>query len=220
MSDSHADRQVRVFISSTFRDMNSERDHLVTMVFPELRDRVERLGFEFYDVDLRWGVPESGIDGERANSWAYCKRWIDEVEPFFVCMLGQRYGWRPPAQEITDDGDQAAYAGLSITEMEIRHALQQPPHLKHTLFYLRRTEVPGSADNCTEFVDADDLDDLAELKAPIRQHAPAGAGGHRQPAHGAARRDQPLPLLRPCRRRAFRPPPLWRPHRRRVRRLV
>lgn len=93
-------RQVRVFISSTFRDMNSERDHLVTVVFPELRDRVERLGFESFDVDLRWGGPHEDL-GERANSWAYCKRWIDEVEPFFVCMLGQRYGWRPPAEEIS-----------------------------------------------------------------------------------------------------------------------
>lgn len=34
------DRQVRVFISSTFRDMHAVRDHLVTAVFPELRERV------------------------------------------------------------------------------------------------------------------------------------------------------------------------------------
>lgn len=47
------DRQVRVFISSTFRDMHAERDHLVTVVFPELRERVEQLGLEFFDVDLR-----------------------------------------------------------------------------------------------------------------------------------------------------------------------
>lgn len=121
-------RQVRVFSSSTFRDMNSERDHLVTVVFPELRDRVERLGHEFFDVDLRWGVPHENLDGERANSWAYCKRRIDEVEPFFVCMLGQRYGWRPPADEILDETDREAYAGLSVTEMEVRHALLHHPH--------------------------------------------------------------------------------------------
>ena len=30
-------RTVRVFISSTFRDMNAERDHLVRFVFPRLR---------------------------------------------------------------------------------------------------------------------------------------------------------------------------------------
>jgi len=50
------EKQVRVFISSTFRDMHAEQDHLVTVVFPELRERVEQLGPEFFDVDLRWGV--------------------------------------------------------------------------------------------------------------------------------------------------------------------
>jgi len=168
MSAATRQRQVRVFISSTFRDMNSERDHLVTVVFPELRERIESLGLEFFDVDLRWGVPQSGIDGERANSWAYCKRWIDEVEPFFVCVLGQRYGWRPPGEEITDPSDRAAYEGLSITEMEIRHALKHPPHLKHTMFYLRRTEVPRDAGRYSEFVDDGELQDsLLGLKGLI-----------------------------------------------------
>jgi hypothetical protein len=45
-------KTVRVFISSTFRDMHAERDHLVTVVFPELRERVEQLGLEFFDVGL------------------------------------------------------------------------------------------------------------------------------------------------------------------------
>ena len=44
---------VRLFISSTFRDMHAERDHLVTVVFPELAERLERLGLDFHDVDLR-----------------------------------------------------------------------------------------------------------------------------------------------------------------------
>ena len=41
------ENQVRVFISSTFRGMHAERDHVVTVVFPELRERVEQLGLEF-----------------------------------------------------------------------------------------------------------------------------------------------------------------------------
>src|SRR3989338_4815528 len=98
-----ADRKVRIFVSSTFRDMHAERDHLVTVVFPELRERLETLGLELYDVDLRWGVPETGVDGEKANSWEYCKKWIDRVEPFFICMLGQRYGYTPGAGDIKND---------------------------------------------------------------------------------------------------------------------
>ena len=40
------EKQVRAFISSTFRDMHVERGHLVSVVFPELRERVEQLGLE------------------------------------------------------------------------------------------------------------------------------------------------------------------------------
>jgi hypothetical protein len=40
-------RTVRVFISSTFRDMQAERDHLVCVVFPRLRE--ESVGYEWQD---------------------------------------------------------------------------------------------------------------------------------------------------------------------------
>jgi hypothetical protein len=32
-----AKRQIRVFVSSTFRDMQAERDYLVKFIFPQLR---------------------------------------------------------------------------------------------------------------------------------------------------------------------------------------
>jgi len=48
-----------------------------SVVFPELRERIEQLGFEFFDVDLRWGVPAKDANGEMANSWEYCRQWID-----------------------------------------------------------------------------------------------------------------------------------------------
>jgi hypothetical protein len=90
-----SEKQVRVYISSTFRDMHAERDHLVTVVFPELRERVEQLELEFFDVDLRWGMPAKTLNGEMANSWEYCWQWIDRIEPLYVCILDQRYGWVP-----------------------------------------------------------------------------------------------------------------------------
>jgi hypothetical protein len=98
-------KTVRIFISSTFRDMHAERDHLVTVVFPELRERMEQLGLEFFDVDLRWGVPAKDLNSETANSWEYCQQWIDRVEPFFVCILGQRYGWVPEPRHFRDPAD-------------------------------------------------------------------------------------------------------------------
>jgi hypothetical protein len=79
-------------MSSTFRDMQAERDHLVTVVFPELHERIEELGLEFFDVDLRWGVPAEDASGKTAQSWKCWRQWIDRTEPFFVCILGQHYG--------------------------------------------------------------------------------------------------------------------------------
>ncbi len=38
-------KTVRVFIISTFRNMHAERDHLVKVVFPALRERLESIGF-------------------------------------------------------------------------------------------------------------------------------------------------------------------------------
>jgi len=166
-------RTVRVFISSTFRDMHAERDHLVTVVFPELRERLERLGLDFFDVDLRWGVPAKDANGETANSWAYCKQWIDRVQPFFVCILGQRYGWTPPANEIRDEADRRAFAGMSITEMEIRHAVLTGRLRRRSLFYFRNTRVPtrAPAKIRKEFVDVADEGRLNALKDKITQES-------------------------------------------------
>jgi len=36
-----------------------------------------------------------GCNGETANSWECWRQRIDRVEPFFACILGQRYGWVP-----------------------------------------------------------------------------------------------------------------------------
>lgn len=170
----HREKTVRVFISSTFRDMHAERDHLVTVVFPELRERLEGIGLEFYDVDLRWGVPQLNVDNERANSWAYCKQWIQRAEPFFICLLGQRYGWVPPAGHVLDEED-GALAGMSITEMEIHLALISGRLRRRSFAYLRRTPVPRDAPPAIyrKYVDAGAQRRLRELKKKLRQLRPA-----------------------------------------------
>jgi WD40 repeat protein len=169
LEDAAETRAVRLFVSSTFRDMHAERDHLVTVVVPELRERLERLGLELFDVDLRWGVPTTDVDGERANSWEYCKKWIERVEPFFISILGQRYGWRPYAEEIVDAADRAQFAGMSITEMEIRHAVLSRRLRRRSFFYFRRTRVPEDAPEQVyrEFVDPLQQVRLAQLKKEI-----------------------------------------------------
>ena len=51
-------RNIRIFISSTFQDMQSERDMLVNKVFPRLRQIAYERNVTLTEVDLRWGITE------------------------------------------------------------------------------------------------------------------------------------------------------------------
>jgi preprotein translocase subunit SecA/nephrocystin-3 len=64
-----ADRQIRVFISSTFRDMQEERDILVKRIFPQLRKLCEERAITWTEVDLRWGITT-----EHAAAYCFPKR--------------------------------------------------------------------------------------------------------------------------------------------------
>ncbi len=79
-------RTVRVFISSTFRDMHSERDWLVKRVFPALRERLEPHRVHLVDIDLRWGITEEQANNDEVID--LCLKQIDECRPFFLGLLG------------------------------------------------------------------------------------------------------------------------------------
>ena len=49
-------KTVRIFVSSIFRDIHAERDYLVKVVFPELRERCEKRQLHLIDIDLRWSA--------------------------------------------------------------------------------------------------------------------------------------------------------------------
>ena len=83
-------KTVRVFISSTFRDMQAERDHLVRVVFPELRERLYHHRIYLEEIDLRWGITKEQSENEQTLE--LCLNTIDECRPFFLGILGDRYG--------------------------------------------------------------------------------------------------------------------------------
>ena len=95
-------RTFRVFVSSTFSDLEAERNALQQHVFPRLRDLCLSHGGRFQAIDLRWGVSD-----EAAADYQTMRICLDEIEryqhttsrPNFIILLGDRYGWRPlPAQ--------------------------------------------------------------------------------------------------------------------------
>jgi hypothetical protein len=87
-------KEIRVFISSTFKDMQAERDHLVRFVFPRVREKLLARRLRLVDVDLRWGVTAD------QDAFDLCMREIELCRPRFLCMLGGRYGWVPPPRTM------------------------------------------------------------------------------------------------------------------------
>ena len=94
-------RSVRIFLSSTFRDFGEERDLLVRKVFPALRARLKDRFVELVDVDLRWGITVE--EAERGEVLPICLAEIDRSRPYFIGMLGERYGWIPPHEGYAPD---------------------------------------------------------------------------------------------------------------------
>src|SRR5271166_5974573 len=133
-------RTASIFISSTFRDMRAERDLLVRFAFPELRERCEKRRLHLVEIDLRWGVPEE--QSERGTALQVCLDEIDRCRPYFVGILGERYGWVPDRYEAPDELSynwlRTLSPGRSITALEIYHAvLRKPENLKGAFFYFR-----------------------------------------------------------------------------------
>jgi tetratricopeptide (TPR) repeat protein len=134
-----------IFISSTFLDMQAERDYLRTRVFPELEERLRARRHHLEWVDLRVGVATAAVRDEHMRELYVLKVCLDEVRrcrPFLIVLVGDRYGWVPPAERIraaaTEAGFPADVAGRSVTDLEIDFGVladreQQP----HSVFYFR-----------------------------------------------------------------------------------
>jgi hypothetical protein len=87
----------RVFVSSTFDDFHAERAALQP-VFARLSAYCEARGTKFQAIDLRWGISEEAAREQRTldlclKEIARCRQL--SPRPNFLCLLGDRYGWRP-----------------------------------------------------------------------------------------------------------------------------
>jgi len=137
------DRIVRVFISSTFRDMMTERDELTLYVFPELRRRCRERHVEFDGVDLRWGITEE--QSMRGEVLPVCLAMIERCHPYFAGMLGERYGWVPDsidAELLKKQTWLGEHREKSVTELEIIHGVLKDLEMKAlSYFYFRDKDV-------------------------------------------------------------------------------
>jgi hypothetical protein len=135
-------RTVRVFLSSTFRDFVEERDLLVRKVFPELRRKCRERQVELVDVDLRWGITET--ESQQGKVLPICLAEIDRARPYFIGLLGERYGWVPEKHMydqsllVEQPWLEEHRGGKSVTELEILHGvLNNPKMTGRAFFYFR-----------------------------------------------------------------------------------
>jgi tetratricopeptide (TPR) repeat protein len=168
-----ADRSARVFLSSTFRDFGDERDLLVRRVFPSLRARLKNRYVELVDVDLRWGI--TAEQAERGEVLPICLAEIDRARPFFVGMLGERYGWVPTADRYAADllerqrWLEEHRGGRSVTELEILHGvLNNPAMAGRAFFYFRSPAYAKAKGGDFIAVSAEDAARQSDLKDRIR----------------------------------------------------
>ncbi len=140
-------REVRVFISSTFRDLQPEREYLIKRVFPQLRRFARERELEFTEIDLRWGLTED--DATMGKVVRTCLEEIDRSSPFFLCILGDRYGWSPQYTDIQKDPtllhdypwlEEAVLEGASILELEASYALLRSAKTPGQFVYARVDE--------------------------------------------------------------------------------
>src|SRR5689334_8899950 len=134
------ERCLRVFVSSTFRDMQAEREYLVKFTFPALRKICDARGVQFAEVDLRWGIPDEKSAEGRVLPVCFAE--IDRCRPYFIGLLAGRYGWIPDA--VPDDLRKGnpwlpAQNTASVSELEILYGVLHATDAQ-AFFYLRDGE--------------------------------------------------------------------------------
>ena len=92
-------------------------------------------------MDLRWGITEE--QAAEGKVLPLCLAEIERSRPFFIGLLGERYGWIPdaiPAEVVEKEPwlKEHLHGRKSVTELEILHGVLNNPEMKgHAFFYFR-----------------------------------------------------------------------------------
>lgn len=161
-----------VFISSTFSDMQSERDYLNNIVFPRLNQAIKPMCVTLKVIDLRWGIHTPGLSEEciEEKVMNVCLDEIERCRPFFIGLLGLRYGTIFPSMPFCCRNRGVNIAGSSITTMEIEYGSLNRNEINGCLFMERDSSVYEQLeDNIKEkYVDKDSQEKLSMLKTKIK----------------------------------------------------
>lgn len=182
MTDDYKWRTITFFVSSTFSDMDAERDYINRVIAPRLISDYEKKYIHLKFIDLRWGVQSDSLKSQDEREKEVLKVCFEEIQrsrPYFISLLGARYGWVPDRsryQELintlseSDSINMEGQEGVSITNLEIMYgALCNPKYMGHSLFYLRDdASYENMSSNIKEqYVEQQNIDKLNNLKKKI-----------------------------------------------------
>jgi nephrocystin-3 len=140
-------KEIRVFISSTFKDLDDERGYLAKQTFPLLRTYCNRKGVHFSEIDLRWGLTEE--DSKNGRVLRLCLDQIQDCKPFFIGILGSRYGWIPTLSDLQKDRQlkenyPEVFASVnesrSVVEIEFEQGMLNDPQPEYQFVYAKQQE--------------------------------------------------------------------------------
>ena len=125
--------------------MREERIAIADRALPELKAFCRKSLVSFSFVDLRWGITrdEQVID--------VCLSEIDRCRPYFIALLGDRYGWVPEKEQLEGIPEMRRFLEgqtneKSVTELEIRYGALEEPEMNDSAFiYLRKPDTESGA---------------------------------------------------------------------------
>ena len=125
-------KNINIFISSTFNNMEEERTRFIQNVMTPVRKEAYRNDICIKEIDFRWGISDN------SHVMKTCLHAIDKSKPYFIGILGNAYGSQPSMNDfISEEGyldeynqylldsviREDASRSLSYTHMEIDYAI-------------------------------------------------------------------------------------------------
>ena len=144
MEEYQNNREIRIFISSTFSDMQGEREYLIKKVFPRLQAEAKKNDVTVVPIDLRWGITEE--DAKNGKVVEICLDEIQNSRPFFIGLIGHRYGTCTTKEELFKNQNLKDKYGsfledidgkLSITELEMQYGVLKHKNPIDAFFYFK-----------------------------------------------------------------------------------
>lgn len=177
--DNTGNREIRIFLSSTFSDMQEERNYLTKKIFPRITEICEKRQIRFSVLDLRWGITEE--ESRTGKVIEICMDEIKRTKPYFIGLLGGRYGWIPTEEETVRNRHltekypwipEYMKAGCSITEIEMQFAALKETENIEAFFFLRDMDsVPA---RFREKEGSPEMEKLRQLRSKVLEQSSKG----------------------------------------------